>query len=129
MHNDFMARNIQIAESADGALEIAAILDWDGTRAAPIEAGYNVPHWLWTWSPHHEEGRAEISDTTPDSAQLCAVKEMFEREIESRIPGFVPMWREGLPARELFYFAANGLTYQHDDIRVDRLVRSKLEIE
>jgi hypothetical protein len=126
LHNDFMPRNVHVIENADGRPGIEAVLDWDGTTAAPIEAAYVVPHWLWTWSPEAEEGREEMADTMPKSADLRAAKQAFEEKIDLLIPGFMSTWRECSAARELFYFAINGLDYQDDAKRIDRLARLEL---
>jgi hypothetical protein len=129
LHNDFMAQNIQVVTNDDGSLGIAAVFDWDDATAAPIEAAYVVPEWLWTWTPKEGEGRKNMAGNIPASSDLCKAKETFERVIELEIPGFMSISEYGFEARELFYFAVNGLVFQEQSTRIDQLANSVLGIE
>lgn len=126
LHNDFMAQNIQVVTNDDGSLGLAAVFDWDDATAAPIEAAYVVPDWLWNWNPKEEEGRKNM---IPALSDLRNAKETFERVIELEIPGFVSISEYGFEARELFYFAVNGLVFQEQSARIDQLANSVLGIE
>lgn len=124
-HSDFMARNLLVKDEADGRLVINGVLDWDLAASAPVEAAYVLPHWLW--EPGEEEDineatdGSELADLTPATPELRAIKELFEKEIEKLVPGFVAMWKEGWAARELFYFAIEGMNSNEDMARVDLL--------
>jgi hypothetical protein len=76
-------------------------------------------------SPEAEEEAEEMANTMPKSADLRRVKPKFE-EIDLRIPGYMSLWRECSAARELFCFAINGLDYQGDAKRIDRLAQLEL---
>jgi hypothetical protein len=124
-HSDFMARNILVKEEADGRLVINGVLDWDLAASAPVEAAYVLPHWLW--EPGEEEDineatdGSELADLTLATPELRAIKELFEKEIDKLVPGFVAMWKEGWAARELSYFAIEGMNSNEDMARVDLL--------
>ena len=92
------------SSSSTGKLTVTSVLDWDDPQAWHPLMAYSLlyPYWLWdpirqyrtTWTKHYTLIR---DDKRHDSVRERMnmddklVKERFEREIETRIPGFMAM--------------------------------------
>jgi Phosphotransferase enzyme family len=62
LHEDYEARNFLVTKNESGRFVVQAILDFDGAVAAPIEAAWPFPHWLWTWGVREKEGISDLAD-------------------------------------------------------------------
>ncbi|KAF9512623.1 hypothetical protein BS47DRAFT_1394071 [Hydnum rufescens UP504] len=108
LHEDYEARNFLVTKNESGRFVVQAILDFDGAVAAPIEAAWPFPHWLWTWDVRAKEGISDLADAIPESEERKQIKEYFEDQIERLVPGFMTARANNWEIRELFYFATNG---------------------
>ncbi|KAF9509458.1 hypothetical protein BS47DRAFT_1365261 [Hydnum rufescens UP504] len=125
LHEDYEARNFLVTKNESGRFVVQAILDFDGAVAAPIEAAWPFPHWLWTWDVRAKEGISDLADAIPESEERKQIKEYFEDQIEHLVPGFMTARANNWEIRELFYFATNGLISNEDDRRAQKYLRSK----
>jgi hypothetical protein len=125
LHEDYEARNFLVTKNESGRFVVQAILDFDGVVAAPIEAAWPFPHWLWTWDVREKEGISDLADAIPESEERKQIKEYFEDQIEHLVPGFMTARANNWEIRELFYFATNGLISNEDDRRAQKYLRSK----
>lgn len=128
-HEDHEARNSLVTKDDSGRFIAQAILDFDGALAAPIEAAWPLPHWLWTWDEKEEEGILDLADAVPESKERLQIKEYFEQQIERLVPGFMNAWRRHQEIRELLGFAVHGISSNEDQRRVEKFLRVRGELE
>ena len=123
-HWDLAPRNILVVRNTDGSFAVTGLLDLDGATAAPIEVAWVLPYWLWSCNGSTRSSESvgeEQMDEIPKDDESRAIKNLFEREIEKAVPSFMSVWRRGKHARQLFYYAVNGIRDSRDTERIEQL--------
>ncbi|KAF8526625.1 phosphotransferase enzyme family-domain-containing protein [Hysterangium stoloniferum] len=116
-HPDLAPRNIFVDPETG---KITGVLDWDRAESAPVEAAWQMPAWLWGWDLAGSDQLQWVDpDDIPTDPEAVEIKEIFVKEVNEVLPGFVDTVTSNKLVFELLTFARIGLYSQETIFMAD----------